>query len=229
MKKRILELTMAALLLVCAYLLSREGALAAHSGAAEEAAVVVVDAGHGGVDPGKVGVGEVEEKKLNLEIARMVQKKLEKSGCTVVMTRETDEGLYSENSQNKKVEELQKRCDLIHEVQPACVVSIHQNSYLEESVSGAQTFYYEHSAEGKALAEAIQTALVEGVDPENHRQAKSNTTYYLLKKTDAPLTIVECGFLSNPEEAELLQQEEYQEKIAAAIAKGVETYLENRK
>lgn len=220
---------MAVLLLACAYLLSREGALAIHTSTAGDAPVVVVDAGHGGRDPGKVGVGGIQEKDLNLEIAQKVQKELEEAGCTVVMTRETDSGLYSENAQNKQVEDLQKRCDLIHETKPDCVVSIHQNSYPEESVRGAQTFYYEHSAEGKALAEAIQTSLIESVDPENHRQAKSNTTYYLLKKTDAPLTIVECGFLSNPGEAQLLGQEEYQQKVAHAVAEGVKTYLDNRK
>lgn len=220
---------MAVLLLACAYLLSREGALAIHTSAGGDVPVVVVDAGHGGRDPGKVGVGGIQEKDLNLEIAQKVQKELEEAGCTVVMTREKDSGLYSEDAQNKQVEDLQKRCDLIHETKPACVVSIHQNSYPEESVCGAQTFYYEHSAEGKALAEAIQASLIENADPENRRQAKSNTTYYLLKKTDAPLTIVECGFLSNPDEAQLLGQEEYQQKIAHAVAEGVKTYLDNRK
>lgn len=220
---------MAVLLLACAYLLSREGALAIHTSAGGDAPVVVVDAGHGGRDPGKVGVGGIQEKDLNLKIAKKVQKELEEAGCTVVMTREKDSGLYSEDAQNKRVEDLQKRCDLVHETKPDCVVSIHQNSYPEESVCGAQTFYYEHSAEGKALAEAIQASLIENVDPENRRQAKSNTTYYLLKKTDAPLTIVECGFLSNPDEAQLLGQEEYQQKIAHAVAEGVKTYLDNRK
>lgn len=228
MKKRILELTMALLLLVCAYLLSREGALAVSSSAVQEP-VVVVDAGHGGSDPGKVGAGDVQEKKLNLEIAMRVRDKLEENGCTVVMTRETDEGLYSEDAQNKKVEDLQKRCDLISRTKPDCALSIHQNSYPEPEIRGAQTFYYEHSADGKALAEAVQAELVAGLDPENHRQAKGNATYYLLKKTDAPLTIVECGFLSNEEEAELLAQEEYQERIAEAIARGVAVYLEQRK
>lgn len=93
-------------------------------------------------------------------------------------------------------------------------------------VKGAQVFYYTNSAEGKKLAEGLQTALVEGVDPENHREAKGNTSYYLLKKTDVPLAIVECGFLSNPEEAGLLATKEYQEKVAEAVCTGILKYLE---
>ena len=105
------------------------------------------------------------------------------------------------------------------------MVSIHQNSYSDPGVKGAQVFYYEDSVEGKRLAECLQNALIEQVDPENHRQAKGNTTYYLLKRTDAPLVICECGFLSNPEEAELLTEKEYQEKVTDAVVSGVLEYL----
>ena len=108
------------------------------------------------------------------------------------------------------------------------MVSIHQNSYHETGVKGAQTFYYADSAEGKKLAELIQEYLISYVDPSNHRAAKSNTSYYMLKKTDAPITITECGFLSNPEEAKLLIQPDYQEKIAWAIHMGVMRYLNEK-
>ena len=216
---------MAVLLLAGNFGLSREGARLV-SQQKEEGLTVVLDAGHGGTDPGKIGVNGEKEKELNLEITMLLKEKLEKQGIQVVLTRDSDGGLYDEQSNNKKVQDLQRRCELIHKTSPRCAVSIHQNSYTTPEVKGAQVFYYTNSAEGKKLAEGLQTALVEGVDPENHREAKGNTSYYLLKKTDVPLAIVECGFLSNPEEAGLLATKEYQEKVAEAVCTGILKYLE---
>lgn len=216
---------MAVLLLAGIFGLSREGARLV-SQQKEEGLTVVLDAGHGGTDPGKIGVNGEKEKELNLEITMLLKEKLEKQGIQVVLTRDSDGGLYDEQSNNKKVQDLQRRCELIHKTSPICAVSIHQNSYTTPEVKGAQVFYYTNSAEGKKLAEGLQTALVEGVDPENHREAKGNTSYYLLKKTDVPLAIVECGFLSNPEEAGLLATKEYQEKVAEAVCTGILKYLE---
>ena len=107
------------------------------------------------------------------------------------MSREEDAGLYQESSSNKKLEDMKNRVLLIHEAQPDCAVSIHQNSYTEASVSGAQVFYYEDSVEGKKLAEILQEKLSGVMEQESRREAKGNTSYYLLKKTDCPLTIVE--------------------------------------
>ena len=216
---------MAVLLLAGIFGLSREGARLV-SQQKEEGLTVVLDAGHGGTDPGKIGVNGEKEKELNLEITMLLKEKLEKQGIQVVLTRDSDGGLYDEQSNNKKVQDLQGGGELIHKTSPRCAVSIHQNSYTTPEVKGAQVFYYTNSAEGKKLAEGLQTALVEGVDPENHREAKGNTSYYLLKKTDVPLAIVECGFLSNPEEAGLLATKEYQEKVAEAVCTGILKYLE---
>ena len=216
---------MAVLLLAGIFGLSREGARLV-SQQKEEGLTVVLDAGHGGTDPGKRGVSGEKEKELNLEITMLLKEKLEKQGIQVVLTRDSDGGLYDEQSNNKKVQDLQRRCELIHKTSPRCAVSIHQNSYTTPEVKGAQVFYYTNSAEGKKLAEGLQTALVEGVDPENHREAKGNTSYFLLKKTDVRLAIVECGFLSNPEEAGLLATKEYQEKVAEAVCTGILKYLE---
>ena len=184
---------MAVLLLAGIFGLSREGARLV-SQQKEEGLTVVLDAGHGGTDPGKIGVNGEKEKELNLEITMLLKEKLEKQGIQVVLTRDSDGGLYDEQSNNKKVQDLQRRCELIHKTSPRCAVSIHQNSYTTPEVKGAQVFYYTNSAEGKKLAEGLQTALVEGVDPENHREAKGNTSYYLLKKTDVPLAIVNAAF-----------------------------------
>ena len=164
-------------------------------------------------------------KDLNLEIAKKVQAILEQQDIKVIMIRDTDKGLYEEQTSNKKVQDMKNRCALINETEPDCVVSIHQNSYHEEYVSGAQVFYYSSSAEGKALAEALQSELISYADPENHRQAKANDSYYLLKKTEAPIAIVECGFLSNWEEAAKLQDDGYQSRVAWAVSMGILTYL----
>lgn len=190
--------------------------------------IVVVDAGHGGVDPGKIGVDDSLEKDINLEIAERLKTILEQQDIQVVMTREEDKGLYEETASNKKAQDLKKRCSLINEGQADCAVSIHQNSYHEEYVKGAQVFYYGNSGDAERLAELIQTRLKEGVDPENNRQVKANESYYLLKKTSIPVVIVECGFLSNWEEAKLLQEEEYQNRIAWAVAMGTIRYLDTR-
>ena len=215
-KKEHLELIMSVALILCAFLRVTEGT---------DQKVVVVDAGHGGRDPGKVGVDGCLEKDLNLEIAKKVQAILEQQDIKVIMIRDTDKGLYEEQTSNKKVQDMKNRCALINETEPDCVVSIHQNSYHEEYVSGAQVFYYSSSAEGKALAEALQSELVSYADPENHRQAKANDSYYLLKKTEAPIAIVECGFLSNWEEAAKLQDEGYQSRVAWAVSMGILAYL----
>lgn len=176
-----------------------------------------------------MGIHQEKEKDINLQIALFVKEELEKEEVNVVMTREEDVELADAQSNNKKVQDLKRRCDLISRIKPDCVLSIHQNSYPDESIKGAQVFYYEDSAEGKKLAETLQTHLVETLDKENHRQAKGNRSYYLLKKTEAPLTIVECGFLSNSEEAYLLSSEKYQKKVAKAICQGAMEYLRKKK
>lgn len=189
--------------------------------------VVVIDCGHGGDDPGKVGVNGALEKDINLKIGKLLKKRLEKKGYEIVMTREKDEMLDGEGSDNKKVQDMKARVALINKTAPAIAVSVHQNSYHEPDVSGAQVFYYSHSADGENAAKIMQEALLK-VDADNKRQAKANDSYYLLKRTEVPAIIVECGFLSNPSEAELLSDEDYQKKIADAITEGVEKYLESK-
>lgn len=191
----------------------------------EEKLCIVIDAGHGGEDPGKVGINGANEKDINLQIAEKVKTYLEASDIKVVMTRTADAGLHDSDASNKKVQDMKRRLELIDEASPEVTVSIHQNSYPEEYVKGAQVFYYTGSSEGKRLAEDIQAQLVEKVDPGNKRQIKANDSYYLLKKTGTPIVIVECGFLSNSEEAEKLCDETYQDRVAWAIHMGILQYL----
>lgn len=188
-------------------------------------AVVVIDAGHGGIDPGKVGINQALEKDINLAVAEKVKRYLELSDVEVIMTREGDQGLYRPEDSNKKVQDMKNRVVLIDSSGADLAVSIHQNSYSEEYVKGAQVFYYATSLQGKAMAEVMQRTLAETLDRENHREAKANDSYYLLKKTQTPIIIAECGFLSNSEEAKLLTEDDYQDRVAWAIHLGILRYI----
>lgn len=226
-QNKLLSMIMGGLLVISMLTVAREAAAYVTSKGveADNRPCVVIDAGHGGIDPGKIGINDALEKDVNLSIALMVKQFLEADDIRVVLTRESDEGLYDADADNKKVQDMKRRVALIEETAPVVTVSIHQNSYPEEYVHGAQVFYYDTSAEGKRLAELLQTRLVADIDPQNHRQVKANDSYYLLKKTGSPIVIVECGFLSNWEEAEKLCSEEYQEKLAWAIHLGILQYL----
>ena len=187
---------------------------------------IVLDSGHGGEDPGKIGVNQAKEKDVNLKIAKKTKERLEKKGWKVVMTREKDVMLGDPAAGNKKIHDMKARVERINKTMPQAAVSIHQNSYQDAQIHGAQVFYYSHSEEGKRMAEVMQKALLQA-DEENTRQAKANDTYYLLKRTEVPTIIVECGFLSNPEEAAKLVSPKYQEKLAEAIAEGILACMEN--
>ena len=187
---------------------------------------ICIDSGHGGNDPGKIGVAGTKEKEVNLAIALKLKKSLEKQNIRVVMTRTDDRNLADANATNEKTSDKNRVAKMDSE-QPDAVISIHQNSYTDSSAKGAQVFYYSESKEGKVLAEILQKSLIEHADPENHRMAKANTSYYILKNTAAPTVIVECGFLSNPEEETLLNTAQYQDKLVDALQKGICEYLEN--
>ena len=227
MENRKAEILMAAMLLTFVFLISRHAGLMVSGQnvtAGKKQPVVVLDSGHGGTDPGKIGVDGSLEKDINLQIAEKVKGFLEASDVTVIMTREDDCGLYQEDDANKKRADMKNRCDKINEAAPILAVSIHQNSYHEEGIHGAQVFYYSHSSDGEKAAVIMQKALL-AVDSDNTRQAKANDTYYILKRTEVPTVIVECGFLSNNEEAEKLVTKEYQQQLAEAITQGIQTCL----
>ena len=227
LKKYVMEMTMAVLLLISVFFLSKEAAVVANENAGKEK-VIVIDAGHGGADPGMVGIGGLEEKGINLAVSMKLKESLEDQGFTVVMTRTEDHGLYQEGARNKKVQDMQNRIEIMEKAKPLLAVSVHQNSYTEESVKGPQVFYYESSAEGQKLAVSIQNALNTELSVERPRKEKGNTSYFLLKKSPCVLNIVECGFLTNEKEAELLQTEEYQQKIVEAVTKGIVQYVREK-
>ena len=235
-KRRILEFIMAVTMLLFVYICA--GKLPAMtSGNGKNASdkkdadkkVILLDPGHGGIDPGKVSVTGTNEKEINLQIAVRTKEKLEKAGYKVFMTREDDEGLYKDSDSNKKTADMKRRCLMAEECKADILVSIHQNSYQSEGVKGAQVFYYSHSDEGEKLAKSIQKGFQTVVSPNNGREAKANDSYYILLNVKCPAVIAECGFLSNYEEAELLEKEDYQEKVAEAICSGIEEYFQNKK
>ena len=225
-QNRVLHIVMAGILLVSMFLAAREGAIYVNSMQIKnsERRCIVIDAGHGGFDPGKVGVNGQLEKDINLEIAGRLKQFLQAEGIEVVMARQGENGLYDEDASNKKVQDMKRRLEIIEKADPALVVSIHQNSYHEEYVKGAQVFYYATSTNSRVLAEMLQEQL-RRLDPQNKREAKGNDSYFLLKKTAKPIVIVECGFLSNREEAEKLTTSLYQEKLAWNIHMGIMKYL----
>lgn len=186
--------------------------------AKKDQVVIVVDPGHGGEDPGKVGINDVLEKDLNLQIAKKVKKLLEEAGIKIVMTRTNDK------VPDAKKEDLNQRVQLINETKPKLALCIHQNSYPDAKIKGAQVFYHTITPEAEDVASIVQEQL-RTVDPTNTRQIKENDTYFMLKNTQVPTIIVECGFLTNPDEAAKLTQEDYQDKLAQAICEGVVKWL----
>ncbi len=228
MKKK-LRIVMTLLLFVSVFYLSRQGAALEEQYTAAlsnpSSPVVVLDAGHGHNDPGKIGTDGALEKDINLSITKYLQNYLEESGIAVILTREDDSPLYQESDSNKKRGDMKTRISKIENANPSVTVSIHQNSYPDPAVSGPQVFYYTTSTEGKSLAECIQNNFTYAVGDKNTRASKANQDYYLLRHTSCPIVICECGFLSNPDECAKLQEEDYQKKIAWSIYLGIMEYL----
>lgn len=192
----------------------------------EEKGSIVIDAGHGGDDPGMIGASGINEKVLNLVYAKKLEALLTEAGYQVVQTRNSEEGLYDPEETHKKAQDMQRRCAVIEETKPLVTISIHQNSYPQDSaVCGPQVFYYEQSQEGEALAACIQNSLNQELEIPRPREHKGNASYYILKRSASTTVIVECGFLTNPQEEAKLQEEEYQDRLVQAICDGVLEYL----
>jgi len=193
---------------------------------------IVVDAGHGGVDGG-ASSGEVIEKEVTLAIAQKVEKQLKRLGATVVMTRSTDGDVLEEHApseefstlRERKKEDIFLRSNLVQKNEPDIFVTIHANAIPEEKWRGAQVFYHKDGhPNSELLAKSIQSTIKESLQ-NTEREALAIKQVYLLKKAEVPAVLVETGFLSNNEERALLSSEDYQEKMAAAIVSGIESYV----
>ena len=187
---------------------------------------IAIEAGHGGIDPGAVSPTGIREDEINLKIAKKLQAYLENEGAKVVMTRKTHDGLYDQNyTGSRKRQDMTRRVEILQKSQPDLVISIHLNKFGQSQYYGAQTFYLKGSEEGKRLAESIQQQLIRILDRGNKREIKASDSYLILKAVDSPSVLVECGFLSNPQEEQLLATDEYQEEVAWAIYCGIISYL----
>jgi N-acetylmuramoyl-L-alanine amidase len=185
--------------------------------------IIIIDAGHGGWDPGKIAQDNILEKDLNLKVAKKVQQYLEQSGAFVLMTRTKDEALG-----NIKVIDMKTRREITDASQADMLISIHQNAHTKKSANGAQVFYYNNSTSGKRLAEAIQEQIKKNTDQNQKRSAKTNSSYYILKNIKIPSVIIECGFLSNDNDLEKLINDDYQNKISWAIYLGIIDYYNKK-
>jgi len=180
---------------------------------------IVIDAGHGGRDEGCVGINGTVESEINLKIARVLKRYIESLGIDVVMTRSDGNGLYRADADNFKLSDMSKRLEIIDKNKSDMVISIHQNSYLDRSVSGAQAFFQEGEEVSEMFANSIQSQLLSQLP--NARQVASKGDYYILKESNRPAVLVECGYLSNEIEEAQLNTEEYQCRVAYAIMCGV--------
>lgn len=188
--------------------------------------VIVIDPGHGGYDPGKVGIKGSHEKDINLAIALKLKDYLEESGAKVVMTRTQDEDLDGLPDKFNKNSDMRARKEIINGSGADILISIHQNAFTQPEVRGAQVFYYNESNNAKALANNVQTSITENADANNKRKIKSTENYYVLKVSTMPGIIIECGFLTNSEEAAALNSKEYQDKMAWSIYAGIVKYFQ---
>ena len=223
-------LFLAALALFGAQTMRAFGVVAFHADFFEKKGTVVVDAGHGGEDGGTTGVHGELEKDINLAIALELQRLLEQHQFEVVMVRDWDTDLSDQNLPTvaqRKRSDLRRRLRLVEESGDCVLLSIHQNFFTENQYSGAQVFYSANDPRGAALAEAIRASITETLQPENTRQNKVGEGVYLLEQCRVPAVLVECGFLSNPEEAAALADPDYQKQMAQAIYNGLVRYLKD--
>ncbi len=187
---------------------------------------VIIDAGHGGVDGGATSCTGVLESKFNLEIALRLNDLMHLLGVDTVMIRETDCSVYTkgETIAQKKISDLKERVRVVNSTDNAILISIHQNHFSDRRYSGAQVFYA--PTEGsQLLAKALQTSLIQTVNPDSHRQIKKADGVYLMQHIDCPGVLIECGFISNPQEEYLLRNHTYQQKLCSVIASTLSNYL----
>ncbi len=189
---------------------------------------IVLDAGHGSPDEGAESAAGVTEASINLTITKKVQTLLEQSGCNVILTRSDENGIYDLNAKSikeKKVSDIKNRVKIGNESSADAFISIHLNKIPQSQYYGWQAFFKANNEESEALAKSLQEELNSSIQRENKREALKITGKYIIEHVEIPISIIECGFLSNLEEAELLQQDEYQNKLAWGIYNGIMDYF----
>lgn len=193
-----------------------------------ESKVIVLDAGHGIPDEGAQSDEGITEASINLAIAKKVQKLLEEAGNTVILTRKDENAIYDEGCttiREMKVSDIKNRVKIGNESSADIFVSIHLNKIPQKQYWGWQTFFKENNENSKKLATCIQEGLSDMIDKKNKRVPLKIKNIYIVDHVNIPITIVECGFLSNEEEEKLLQTDEYQNKLAQGIYLGILKYF----
>lgn len=188
---------------------------------------IVIDAGHGGVDGGATSCSGVLESGINLDIALCLDDLMHLLGYNTIMVRNTDRSVYTQGQTiaEKKISDLKERVRLVNNAENGLLVSIHQNYFSDSKYSGAQVFYA--NPEGsKQLAEAMQTSLINNLNPGSKRAAKKAAGIYLMDKINCCGVLVECGFLSNPQEEKDLRSDAYRKKLCCVIASSISMYLD---
>lgn len=189
---------------------------------------IVIDPGHGGVDGGATSCTGVLESKFNLEISKRLNDLLQFLGHHTIMIRTEDISVYTEGDTiaRKKMSDLKERVRVINQTENAVLLSIHQNTFPDGKYSGAQVFYAGTNG-SQHIAKELQMAFVSHLNPGSHRQEKKSSGIYLLEHINCPGVLIECGFLSNPEEEGRLRNIDYQKKLCAVIACTVDQILPN--
>lgn len=192
---------------------------------------IIIDAGHGGEDIGATGVNGRYEKELNFELSMILGEYLRKAGFAVVYTRTEDKLLYTEEQNIKgfrKINDLKNRVAIANSYDDALFISIHMNSFSMPKYSGLQVYYAEAAEGSDVLAETIQSEVRERIQQNNNRKIKKGSDIYILEHAQIPAVLIECGFITNPDECEKLSQKEYQKELSFAILCGIIEYTENK-
>lgn len=234
MKNNLFKLLPALLLIICCIISTvsiQQWQIKAVSANLTLQRTVIIDAGHGGFDGGAVAIDGTVEKDINLKISTNLANLLKSAGYRVIQTRESDvstEDTESDKIAVRKKSDMKNRLELMHDYPDAVFVSIHLNKFTTSAARGSQVFYNGNIAESEVLGEFIQNSIVKLLQPENNRvnkQATSST--YLLYNATIPAVLVECGFLSNKAELQMLKTEDYQQKLAFCCFCGICEYFSN--
>lgn len=188
---------------------------------------IVIDAGHGGIDGGATSCTGVLESQINLEIALRLNDLMGFLGYDTAMIRTSDTSVYTEGNTiaAQKISDLKQRVHIVNSTTDSLLVSIHQNTFSDPQYSGAQVFYAQNE-DSKALAQAVQTALIQVLNPENKRKIKPSQGIYLMQNIQRPGILIECGFLTNPREEAKLRDPSYQKELSCVIGVCVAAHLE---
>ena len=215
--------------LCCIFFITGLSFVLYYSAKADDNIKIIVDAGHGNPDGGAVGAGGTVEKDINLSIANILDEVLRAKGYTVIMTRVGDNGIYDpecKTIREMKRDDMNKRLSIMKKSGADLFVSIHMNSFKNKSAHGLNVFYSSNHPKIKDLAEQIQLRIANVTGVTTHAVRTADEKLFLMKNPPVPSVLVECGFLSNPEEEEKLNNPDYQSRLAWAIAEGIEEYFE---